>query len=290
MAVKDESLDTLSTLRCELCGAVGQATTVLQLKRLVLQCSVCTLVFSAPDDAQSSSTAYSEHYFTNGVYADYVGDRAAIERNASRKLAQLAQLTPGRSLLEVGCAAGYFLNRARSAGWEVQGLELSSYMSQRAREELQLDVATGSIEAPPAGLTRVSVVALWDTIEHLSHPTQALTNVRKLLEPGGILALSTGDYGSLVRRVTGRHWRLFADPTHNFFFDQTTLARLLRQTGFEIVHVSRRGKWVSSAMILHQSGLPFAARIKGVLDAFGWQPAFYVNLRDVITVYARATR
>jgi hypothetical protein len=162
-------------------------------------------------------------------------------------------------------------------------------MSRYAREELQLDVTAGSIEAPPTGLSPVDVVALWDTIEHLSHPTRALANIRNLLHPGGILALSTGDYGSFVRHVTGRRWRLFADPTHNFFFDHATLQKLLDESGFKIVHVSRRGKWVSSAMILHQSGIPFARHIRHALDVFGWNPAFYVNLRDVVTIYARAT-
>jgi 2-polyprenyl-3-methyl-5-hydroxy-6-metoxy-1,4-benzoquinol methylase len=263
---------------------------VFRLQRLVLRCSVCGLVFSSRDDLQSTGDAYSEAYFREGVYADYLGDRSAIERTASARLAELARLTNGRSLLEIGCAAGYFLGIARDSGWDVHGLELSPHMSLYARTELQLDVATGSIEMPPSGMTPVDVVALWDTIEHLSHPFRALANIRTLLLPGGVLALSTGDHGSILRRVTGRSWRLFSDPTHNFFFDETTLRRLLSESGFDIIGLSRRGKWVSLSMVLHQSGLPFATKVRRALQTRGWNPAVYVNLRDVVTVYARPIR
>lgn len=279
----------IDTLTCELCGATGGAEVILRLKRLILQCPVCGLVFSAPYDLQADGRSYSEAYYHNGVYADYLGERPAIERNASRTLLELRRLTSGRRLLEVGCAAGFSLAAAREAGWSVRGLELSAFMADYARRKLGLAVDTGSIETPPLGLPRSDVVTLWDTLEHLSHPAQALVKIRGLLHPGGLLALSTGDYGSLLRRLTGRHWRLFGDPTHNYFFDETTLRRLLERGGFRVLRLKRRGKWVSLSMILHQSGIPLATKVRQALQERGWNPPFYVNLRDVMTVYALAS-
>ena len=159
-------------------------------------------------------------------------------------------------------------------------------MAGYARRELDLNVDLGSIEVPPSGLEKSDVISLWDTLEHLSHPVQALVNIRGLLQPKGVLVLSTGDYGSLLRWFTGRRWRLFDDPTHNYFFDEATLRRLLEAGGFRVLRVKRRGKWVSSSMILHQSGLPFATSIRRALELKGWNSPFYVNLRDVMTVFA----
>ena len=96
-----------------------------------------------------------------------------------------------------------------------------------------------------------------------------------------------GDYGSLLRRITGKSWRLFADPTHNFFFDERTIKRLLSHAGYRIISLTRRGKWVSLSMILHQSGLPYAVRDKVLLVTRRWNPSLYVNLGDVMTVFAR---
>lgn len=274
------------SLTCELCGATARAKVILSLKRLIFRCSVCGLVFSDPDRPPADAGSYSETYYNNGVYANYLEDRPAIERNSLRALAELQQLTSGRRLLDVGCAAGFFLAAAREAGWSVRGLELSAYMAGYARRELDLNVDLGSIEVPPSGLEKSDVISLWDTLEHLSHPVQALVNIRGLLQPKGVLVLSTGDYGSLLRWFTGRRWRLFDDPTHNYFFDEATLRRLLEAGGFRVLRVKRRGKWVSSSMILHQSGLPFATSIRRALELKGWNSPFYVNLRDVMTVFA----
>jgi hypothetical protein len=105
-----------------------------------------------------------------------------------------------------------------------------------------------------------------------------------------MLALTTGDYGSLLRRLTGKRWRLFTDPTHNFFFDEATLKRLLNQTGFEVVRIMRTGKWVSLSMVLHQSPLPFKKRAQASFSAIHLNPSLYVNLYDVMTVFAKVIR
>jgi hypothetical protein len=104
-------------------------------------------------------------------------------------------------------------------------------------------------------------ITLWDTIEHISAPELALRNARRLLRPGGVIAISTGDCRSaLLARWVGR-WRLFDDPTHKFFFDEATLSRLLGNEKLRTRSVSHPGKWVSLSMVLHQSNLPGARQL-----------------------------
>jgi len=244
-------------------------------------------VFAEPFIGGTKPDNYSESYYRSGIYADYLEDRPAIHKNAVRTLENFERYVQGRALFDVGCAAGFFLEAARAQGWIVRGLEFSEYASEYARRELQLPVETGSILSPPTELPLFDVITLWDTIEHLDRPDLALSNIHSLLNPQGLFTFSTGDYGSLLRRLTGKKWRLFSDPTHNFFFDEQTLRRLLSQTGYKIIRVQREGKWVSLSMILHQSGLPFATRLHKWMRSKRFNPSLYVNLRDVITIYAK---
>jgi 2-polyprenyl-3-methyl-5-hydroxy-6-metoxy-1,4-benzoquinol methylase len=269
---------------CLLCGNSDKIQVLFKSSRRILKCRVCGLVYAESNNASSN---YTESYYRGNVYADYLKERDAIHKNADRTLARLERLVPGRTLLDVGCATGFFLEAARARGWTVRGLEVSEYASDYARRELGLTVYTGSIVSPPDGLSLFDVITLWDTIEHLDRPDQALSATYNLLHSHGVLVLTTGDYGSLLRRLTGRKWRLFADPTHNFFFDQHTLKKLLSQKGFHVLNVNHAGKWVSLLMILHQSGLPFAQRARDWLKARGTNPALYVNLWDVMTVIAK---
>ncbi len=272
---------------CLLCGNLTGNPVLFQLSRPVVKCRSCNLVFAVPRDSVAESSDYDQSYYRQGIYADYLEERISIRKNAGRVLKELEDLTPGRTLLDVGCAAGFFLEAARARGWTVRGLDVSAYASEYARRELDLDVELGSIESAADGSSKFDVVTLWDTIEHLSRPDLALINVRRQLKPEGILALSTGDYGSLLRRLTGKRWRLFTDPTHNFFFDESTLRRLLNQTGYELVRIRRRGKWVSLGMILHQSPLPFKKRAQVWARGIHLNPSLYVNLFDVMTVFAK---
>lgn len=270
---------------CLLCEGFSESRLLFHTSRPIFQCTACRLVYA--DQRNAPDVDYSENYYRDGVYADYLADRDAIQRNAPRVLEELERMVKGRKLLDVGCATGFFLDAARTRGWDVRGLEASRYASDYAQRELGLQVETASIVSPPAGLPRFDVVTLWDTIEHLDRPDIALANIRRLLEPNGILVFSTGDYNSLLRHLTGKRWRLFADPTHNFFFDEPTLRRMLERAGFEVLRVTRRGKRVSLSLILHQSGLPLSAQVRTWLLAKGWNPSVYVNLRDVVTIFAR---
>jgi SAM-dependent methyltransferase len=237
--------------------------------------------------ATENRAEFDDHYYVEGVYADYVHDRDAIHRSAVTRLRTLERVVKGRRLLDVGCAAGFFLEAARTRGWSVAGLELSAYAAKLARH-LALEIFEASILAPPS-LPEFDVITMWDTIEHISRPDIAVENARRLLRPGGVLAISTGDRRSLVARVLGRRWRLMHDPTHKFFFDSQTLSSLLAASGFTVVSVSRPGKWVSAAMILHQLPSGPTAFARRAFGARGWNPALYVNLRDVMTMVARPT-
>ena len=280
----------LLTIECLLCGNSTANRLLFQLSRPVVKCRACNLVFAVPKDSIAQSRDYNESYYRQGIYADYLEERISIGKNAGRILRELETLVRGRTLLDVGCAAGFFLEAARARGWTVRGLDVSSYASEYARRELNLDVESGSIESTTESSSKFDVVTLWDTIEHLSRPDLALINIRRRLKSEGMLALTTGDYGSLLRRLTGKRWRLFTDPTHNFFFDEATLKRLLNQTGFEVVRIIRTGKWVSLSMVLHQSPLPFKKRAQASFSAIHLNPSLYVNLYDVMTVFANVIR
>jgi SAM-dependent methyltransferase len=265
---------------CVVCdGRTARSST---LRRDLVECVNCGLVYVPA--ATEDRAEFDDHYYVEGVYADYVQDRDAIHRSAVSRLETLERAVKGRRLLDVGCAAGYFLDAARTRGWNVAGLELSPYSVQLARR-LALEVFEASILGPPP-LAVFDAITMWDTIEHIARPDIAVENARRLLRPGGVLVISTGDRRSLVARALGRRWRLMNDATHKFFFDEPTLSSLLAKGGFKVLSVSRPGKWVSAAMILHQLPSGPTAFARRALSAGGWNPAFYVNLGDVMTIIA----
>jgi SAM-dependent methyltransferase len=199
------------------------------------------------------------------------------------------------ALLEIGCGTGVFLDVAREAGWEVSGIEVSSYAVQQARGRgLSVDVCP--IESSPLWAATYDCIALWDVIEHLRDPAGVLIQAGQALRPGGILALSTGDITSLSARLSGPGWHLFTVPEHLYFFSPAALEQLLRRAGCRIVQTTREVIWVPVAYLLERLRktrvLPEPRRSRRAGLPRGLKPAARdwlvpATLLDVLGLYAR---
>jgi 2-polyprenyl-3-methyl-5-hydroxy-6-metoxy-1,4-benzoquinol methylase len=141
---------------------------------------------------------------------------------------------PGKRVLDVGAASGSFLAEARRRGYETHGCEPSEWMCRFAREHYGLEVQPGTLAdvALPDG--SLDLLSMWDVLEHTTDPTAVLDRAHELLAPGGTLAISVPDYGSLAARAMGRRW-VFLLTVHLYYFTRATLAALLRRCGFEPV-------------------------------------------------------
>jgi len=233
---------------------------------------------------------YRADYFTDGEYADYLGDRGAIERNFRRRLAELVRWCPSGRLIEVGCAYGFFLALARRH-YAVTGFDIAADAVAYARTTLGLDARSEdflSSDLPPGS---ADVVAMWDIIEHLVHPDRYVGRAHDVLRPGGILALSTGDIGSLVARLRGERWRLIHPPTHLHYFTRASLTALLTRAGFTVLSV--RYPAIHRSLRQIARGVLVSGRWNGrrLYDAVaGWRAldwAVPLNTWDIMTVLAR---
>jgi 2-polyprenyl-3-methyl-5-hydroxy-6-metoxy-1,4-benzoquinol methylase len=226
-------------------------------------------------------------------YADYLSDASSHRRNARRRLRVLAAYrdVPGR-LLDVGCAAGFFVAEAEAQGWDAQGVDVSEEIVAWGRAHVSERLAAMPfvrVELTPAS---VHAVTMWDYIEHSIDPQSDLERVHKILEPGGLLALSTGDVRSVVARWSGRRWHLLTPRHHNYFFSAVTLGRMLRGAGLEVVSEAHNAAWYSMEHLIYKlealvpggSGraLSRALRRTGISRV-----EVPINLLDIVTVIAR---
>lgn len=154
----------------------------------------------------------------------------------------------GRSLLDVGAYCGYFLDVARQGGFRPEGLELSKWAAERARA-LDFEVHNHTLAEHAASGRRYDAITMWDVIEHMADPRAELEAAFALLNPGGTLHLSTIDAGSLVARALGRRWPWLMDM-HLYYFDRSTIRRLLEEVGFGDVSIGEYTHFVSLPYLL----------------------------------------
>jgi len=140
-------------------------------------------------------------------------------------------------LLEIGCAAGYFLQLAARRGYTPLGIEFNSRLVEYAIKTLGLHVLEGTVRRSnlPPGIFDAAYMR--DVLSHLDDPKKDLRAIRSLLRDDGYLFLETGNFADLTDKQIRRLQRLhkLQIPDHLFFFSRKSFYKLASLTGFEVV-------------------------------------------------------
>jgi SAM-dependent methyltransferase len=230
---------------CDLCGSRAQERLWVKDGWPIVRCCTCGLVFVGRDVPRSELIAlYDEAYYEDPDGRGYGGYTAAEGRKRLHNrtlLDEIERLTGRGDLLEIGCAYGYFLDEARARGWRVAGMEPSDHAAAEASGRLGVPIPTTPFTELPVERESLDAVAMWDVIEHLPDPRATLERAHACLRPDGVIAISTGNIGSMAARLQGAEWSLLTPPWHQFYFSKKTLRRMLRSVGFRVVRTRGDG-------------------------------------------------
>jgi SAM-dependent methyltransferase len=220
---------------CQSCGHAGPVWTPKYPQIQLFECSACRSMSYLPSESFDQGSLYTQAYFKDGEYGDYVGHRAAHEANAKAKWALLMPYvrSPAR-VFEIGCAYGFFTNYVLKSGAErAYGIDVSADAIQFARANFGPFFGLPSDPEPPD--FDFNCLAAWDVWEHLLDPLDYFAAYVSRLAPGGVVAISTMDLSAAVARMRGVRWRQIHPPTHIHYPTKEGLANGMRSLGLEIL-------------------------------------------------------
>jgi 2-polyprenyl-3-methyl-5-hydroxy-6-metoxy-1,4-benzoquinol methylase len=248
---------------CPLCGPIearpAGAVTRDGATSAFVRCPSCGLLFVWPRPSREAIHAYYRAQGSGTSYAtleERVRDEAELyDARFSRRLNEIARYaSPPGKLLDVGCQMGLFLAAAQRRGWAVQGVELTEEAAAEARRRTGAAIWRGELAHAQHAAGSFDVVTCWHLIEHLLDPVALLREARRILKPGGLLALETPNIASSNFRRQGLEWEYVIPPEHINYFDAATLGRAVTQAGLEPCHQRYdRGSGVGRA--LQRAGL-----------------------------------
>lgn len=139
----------------------------------------------------------------------------------------------GLRVLEVGSGFGDLLIHLQSRGCRVLGTDLGVEAARKA-SEYGVEVRVGNLVDLALPGESFDVVIFCHSLEHVPDPNVELAEAARLLVPGGRLHLAVPNGASARLALDGRSWAHLSHPLHFWYFDRTTLGRMLSRHGFRL--------------------------------------------------------
>ena len=202
-----------------------------------VKCQSCSLIFLNPSftdyhlakyyenmhDAQSKVIA-KELIFYNRIYSYGL---TAILKNISKKT---------KSILDIGCSSGVFLNLAQKKGFKTNGVELKKkemVIAQKRHKIFSKDFLTIANTINE----KFDVVTMWDVIEHIKDCHEMLKNIYIILKKDGLFFFQTPNTFSLAARIIQEKCNVFDGIGHVNLFNHKNIALLAKKNSFKIIHI-----------------------------------------------------
>jgi 2-polyprenyl-3-methyl-5-hydroxy-6-metoxy-1,4-benzoquinol methylase len=209
-----------------------------------VKCNNCHLVYVNPIEKVDRLT----WYYSTATNTSAPTIRESYLRTAKSQVELIKKYRKDTSILDIGCAQGFFLFEASKAGYITKGVELSRDAARYAKEEFGLDVEIGPFEELQFPENHFDVVTLWQVLEHLSYPLVVLKEVNRILKPGGLLIVSTPNMAGIPAKILRKKW-WDIKRLHINQFTTKTLMDILHSAGFQNISSTSYNGFVSLSIL-----------------------------------------
>jgi 2-polyprenyl-3-methyl-5-hydroxy-6-metoxy-1,4-benzoquinol methylase len=235
--------------------------TVSKDKFTIAQCSSCGFHFTNPRPEQTIAGKYyqSEDYISHsdtrkGIINNLYHYARKFTLKKKLKLVTTVSSVPqtpkgalsvtiqspfrglGRSLLDLGCGTGAFLNVCKEAGWKVQGIEPSAEAREVAKKNHGLDLydvnSWGKFQD-----NSLDVVTAWHVLEHVYKLEDEVCQVKRTLKNNGTFVVALPNCNSADAQFYGPFWAAYDVPRHIWHFTPVNVKLFFEKQGFAIESV-----------------------------------------------------
>ncbi len=139
-----------------------------------------------------------------------------------------------KTLLDVGCGTGDFLEIALQNNWKVTGIEPNDQA--RAIANKKTRNAVFNLEQLATFKPQsFDVITLWHVLEHLPNLEEHIARFKTLLKPDGLLLIAVPNFQSYDAMHYKQFWAAYDVPRHLWHFNRSSMFRLMEQNQLRVI-------------------------------------------------------
>lgn len=207
----------------------------------IVECDACGFHFTNPIPFLSTIGNYykSEEYVSHSSSKKgLINSLYNIVRNHTlkKKVNLLKSLSNGKNLLDIGAGTGHFLNHAKLAGFNVEGLEPDADAVNFASEKFSIQLksldALYEIENESKDF-----VSMWHVLEHVYNLKKDFEQIVRVLKKDAFLIIAVPNLESFDAKKYKEFWAAYDVPRHLYHFRKQDIFNLASQFDLELVDV-----------------------------------------------------
>lgn len=224
--------------QCPVCTTISKEPINRINNYAIHRCKKCQLQFSDPMKHPGAE------WYEKSPHYKYMAARSVtlplwlIWTDWRFKTAMALKLKPKGRVLDVGCGSGAFLRLAKAFGYQVGGIDVSETAIRTVKEKFGInnvyEMSVEELVTKAAWKNSYDIICLFDVLEHLENPVEALAGLKNVLKTGGYIVCTVPCY---------QRWPPIFDPYvdnpphHLTLWTPSALEKCLSAAGFGAIKI-----------------------------------------------------
>jgi 2-polyprenyl-3-methyl-5-hydroxy-6-metoxy-1,4-benzoquinol methylase len=218
--------------KCYYCQSTNYKTLYIRGKYKINQCLICGFIYTFPTPSNNYLNKYYSKFDNN-----LLNKQKIIEEDSFRELNAIYRYKNNRkSLIDIGCGNGIFLEQSKSFGFDPTGLDVSNKFIIYFKKVLNIPFVHADIRNYKSK-RQYDVLTLNQVVEHSSDPELIIRRCYDLLSDNGLISIATPNIQSLTALIRKEHFDYLIPPEHLSYFSKDSLILMLKRNRFKIVKI-----------------------------------------------------
>ena len=210
-------------------------------------CLDCCLIFDIKGEGEDVRKSDIRHFENVDPHLEVARSKKRFYNQVLNDLS-LKVRDETKSILDVGCGFGYFLELASQRGWRVSGVEIVN----RAVENAVAKVGTqnifhGTLKEAKYPDDSFDAITLWDLLVHVQDPYEELRECFRVLKKRGVIGIRVRNV--LFEKMIYRAYSIIKKTVpnlglkepyvfHRYCFSADSIHQLLSRVGFTEIEIT----------------------------------------------------
>jgi 2-polyprenyl-3-methyl-5-hydroxy-6-metoxy-1,4-benzoquinol methylase len=201
----------------------------------IVQCPDCNFIFTNPRPNDKSlgqyykSANYDSHKTGNTSLKDFLYKKIR-NYSTAKKLELINKISEGKTLLDIGCGAGFFINYCHQNNWKVEGMEPNLQALPYIPPTIKIHSGLNTIRE-----NAFDIITMWHSLEHVSALDEVVEAAKSALKKDGRLLIAVPNINSYDYSIYKEYWAALDVPRHLYHFTQETLGTLMTKNRLRVV-------------------------------------------------------